>query len=135
MSHKKVHDALATRLVAIQTSGEPPIAGENFNYTPTEGELYLHEKVLRSGHDRLGVEYTSQDRHRGIYQVSVYAPAGEGRAEGETQADLVAAHFPKGGEYSSGGVTVKIRYPQVGGGFNSGSWRVIPVSIYWESIF
>lgn len=134
MSRNAIHDALATRLVAIQSSGTPPIAGENFDYDPVVGTLYLSEKVFPSGNVPLGTGNADTDRHQGLYQVTVHGKAGDGRNEVEEQADLVAAHFPKGGEYTSGGITVRVRRVEIEQGFNSEGWYVMPVSVYWQAI-
>lgn len=134
MSQHYLHDALATRLVAIQSSGSPPIAGENENYEPAVGTLYLKEHLIPTGTDPIGTGDDDPDKLRGIYQVTVCAEAGTMRGAAQEQARLVAAHFPKGGEYTSGGVTARIRRVEVARGFTADGWYKIPVSIYYQSI-
>lgn len=131
-AEKNIHTALATRLQAIQSSGSPQIAYENQSFTPMANVLYLEEHFMPNLKDQVGIEDTSTDDYEGIYQVTVKAPADKLRFTGQEQARLVSAHFPRGAQYTAGGVTVRITRTQVNPGFIDADRYIVPVSIYWR---
>ena len=135
-AEKEIHTALATRLQAMQTGGSPPVAWENQPYTPVTDTLYLTESFMPNLKEQVGMEDASSDDYEGVYQVTVMAPAGGLRFAGQERARLVAAHFPRGAMYTSGGVTARISKAQVNPGYIDGELDryVVPVSIYWRTL-
>ena len=134
MSEKNIHTALATRLLAIQTEGSPPIAWENAVYTPTVGTLFLKEAFIPNLKNTVGMGGSDSDDYQGIYQVTVFAEAGGRRFDAQEQARLVAAHFPKCAVYTSGGISVKITTTKIEQGLIDGGWYGVPVTILWRVV-
>lgn len=129
MSTKAIYEGLRGRLNAM--SGLPPVAYENQPYTPVTGTLFLRENLLPADIDALTVADGDSMQYNGIYQVTVFAPAGEGAATGRAMAESVALHFKRGTAVPGGRVlSVSIAAAQQDGG-----WYQIPVSINYRAHF
>lgn len=133
-AEKDINTALSSRLPNVQTDGAPPIAWENTQYTAAVGELYLRENFLPNLKNAVGIEHASADDYEGIYQVTVVDGRGDRRFDAQEHARLVALNYPRGGEYTYNGVTVKITRTVINAPFTDENQFFIPVSIYWRAI-
>lgn len=94
---------------------------------------YQKAHLLRSGGQSVGLSEKTTV-HRGILQVSLCYPTGDGTIKIETQAVALQAHF-KGRVLTRDGVKIKIRgKPEIGGPVSTSPY-VVPVSIRYESTF
>ena len=89
--------ALDVRLNAL--SGSSPIAWENIAYKPVKNKLYLRATHLPAPTVQAGLGTAGIDEYLGIYQIDVFAMAGEGRGKAEAKADVIADHFKRGTDY------------------------------------
>lgn len=133
-AEKDINTALSVRLTEIQSAGVPAIAYENAPFTPTEGTLYLREDFIPNIKDAVGIAHTSADDYEGLYQVTVLSARGGRRFDGQEQARLVSAHFPRGAEYTYNAVKVKITSSQVGSPIQDEDRYAIPVTISWRAL-
>lgn len=133
-AEKDINTALSVRLAEIQTAGQPPIAWENAEYSPTEGTLYLRENFIPNVKDPVGVAHTSADDYEGLYQITVADGRGDRRFDAQEQARLIALHFPRGAEYTYNGVTVKITGTQLASAIVEEGWYQIPVTVSWRAL-
>lgn len=133
-AEKDINTALSVRLKEIQVSDEPPIAYENAEYIPVEGELYLRESFIPNIKDSVGISHSDSDDYEGIYQVSVMTGRGDRRFNAQEQARLISVHFPRGAEYTFNGITVKITNSRIESGIIENAWYQTPVSINWRSL-
>ena len=139
MSHKSINEALSIRLQAMGYE----TAFENAPFTPTHGTLYLEGSYLPAETVPVGMEYSSSEDYRGIYQVSVKAPRDKYKADAYTAVDAVAAQFARGTELVRDDITVRIERvfastPIYGTASSTESGSEadrfsIPVSIYWRA--
>ena len=90
MTETDIHSALRSQFATIT---EYPLAFEDVPYTPTEGTLYLQETFLPSEVFRVGLETSPTKEFRGIYQISIIAPVGKGKAPTYTARDVIYSYF------------------------------------------
>jgi hypothetical protein len=129
MSTQIIYQALRSRLNTLPSA--PPIAYENQPYTPQTGTLWLRESFLPATTVPFTVADGGSLDHSGIYQVSVFAPADGGAAEGQLVAESVATHFARGTQIGQGRVqAVSIDTPVVEDG-----WWMIPVSVRYRAFY
>lgn len=73
-------------------------------------------------------------RHSGLFQVSVFLPAGGGPGTGaaEAIADAVKARFVAGMKLAQGGETVEIEYAERSQAMVEADWISAPVTVGWR---
>jgi hypothetical protein len=98
--------ALDVRLNTL--SGSSPIAWENIAYKPVKSKLYLRPTHLPAPTVQSGLGTAGIDEYLGIYQIDVFAMAGEGRGKAEAKVDLIADHFKRGTDLLYNGVYVRL---------------------------
>ena len=81
----------------------------------------------------MGLGASGLDQHTGIYQVDVFAPAGEGRNAAEVKADAVADNFKRGTNLTYYGVTVRLGNTSRNTGITVDDRFVISVSINYSA--
>lgn len=108
-------------------TGKPDVAWENDAYEPVIGTLYVRASNLQ------GDSYaeTEQDRTDGIYRLDIMSPAGDGKSEAMTMADLLIDRFKQDTEITYGSAKVTILTASRGNGFNDGSWYSIILDIVY----
>jgi len=124
--------ALDARLNTM--SSLPPVAWENTVYEPVLNTLYLRPSHLPA--DTVAGTVggaSSTDLNTGIYQVDIFAPAGDGKSEGYVMADLVADHLKRDTELTYNSRTVRIKNVSLSPALQSGGWYQIPVNIEYYS--
>ena len=114
--------------------GKPPIAWPNREYERTKGTLFARPTVIFGDVTRATVGSVAKDYYPGIYQVDVFAPAGEGKNEGFTMADTVADQFKRGTLIVQNSRTitcldVDLLQPQQDDG-----WLIFPVQVSFYSL-
>jgi len=107
----------------------PPVASENEQYTPTQGTLYLRPTLLPGETVQASLGSAGHDVTNGIYQVDIFAEAGQGKAEAIAMADNVANHMKRGTILTYNSRDVIIKSAQRRAGIESDGWYQLPVEI------
>jgi len=129
MTTHTIYNALRAHLNDMPSL--PPVAYENQPYTAVSGVLWLRENILPADTDPLTLADGDSMDYRGVYQVTVFAPADGGAATGKVMAETIALHFRRGTEVGSGRVSRVSINPAV----NDDGWYVIPVSINYQAYY
>ena len=125
-----IRKALETRLAAITPA--MPTAFENVAFTPTAGVTYQRSNLLPNTPDdaQIGSKVYFE---RGVYQVTICAPAGSGPATAEARAQLVKDAFKRGTSLVEGAITVIImNAPSVSSAMIDGDRYCIPISMRYQ---
>jgi hypothetical protein len=127
MSIESVRAALEAALNALS----PPIqtAWENVPYTPADGVAFQRVTLIPAspGNDEISRSYVE----RGVFQITLAYPPGNGPRDAAARAELIRAAFYRGRSLVNGGLTVTIeRTPEIGVGQidPNGRW-VVPVRL------
>lgn len=135
MSDPRIRAALDTRLMTL--AGSPPVAWQNEDFAPVVGQAYLEAWLLPARNQSANVR-SSTTLHRGVYQVNVCYPDGDGTAPAETLGLQLQELFdPRAAPLEFEGIRVRVtRKPDVGQPLDGRpGFFVVPVSITYESIF
>jgi len=119
--------ALDTRLGTM--SGLPDVAWPNRTYTPVIGTTYLRPTLLPADSIAATVGTSGTDENIGVYQVSVFTEAGNGKSAGMVMSDLIASHLKRDTELTYNSRTVRIKNVSQSPASTSGGWFQIPVNI------
>lgn len=131
MNPNLIDAALEQHLLSLPDA--PPIAWEDVAFTPITGQAYLQVHHLRNTPTDASVTQDMR-RDRGILQVTVVHPAGQGKVEAVNLADKVAALFPIGFELAlDGGRLTCLQHPAIASGYPDDGWYRVPVSIGWQA--
>ena len=129
-----VRAALRQRL--LQVAGLPDDhAWENEGYDPTPGTPWLKEKLMPASTAvaSFGSNGASDGllRDDGVWQITVFYPAGKGTKAAEQMASAICQAFRPGlsGFLTYGGTTVVSRKAQAGPAMPEPDWYGIPISV------
>lgn len=126
MSVANIRAALETALLTISPSISS--AWENVPFTPVVGTPYQHVTLLTAEPDN--PEFGRGYMERGIFQVNLFYPIGDGAAAATARAALIRAKFERGVSFSAGGTTTTIdRTPSVGPGRIEDDRYFLPVKV------
>jgi hypothetical protein len=123
-----IESGLLKRLATV--SGIPTIAYENQNHQPTLETPYVQPTLLP-----LPTEYgiSKLNKHVGIFQVSLFYPAGDGTGDAGDVADAIINHFKSGTVLTEGSINIRIRGASRESAFFDESdqpvWYILPVSV------
>lgn len=120
MSWTAARAALDARLATLPSLGTSKIAWPNVKLD-AQTALYYMVAFLPA---TVEPELQGSDHEGGIYQVSVYVPAGEGLGNALTQAQAVADHFKR---QNLSGVACGV--PTLAPPLQEPDWIHLPVSI------
>lgn len=121
--------ALMGRLIGYVSASAMPVVGPNVAFDPPEG-TYLKADLLWNRNINRGIADDSATEHRGIFQVTVVAPANSGIFGATNIAGGVAARFERGSIVPAGGLKVCIEgKPSLGPSPQNADRVRIPVSI------
>lgn len=131
MSLAKIRAALESRLNGMASA--LPTAWENLAYTPTRGEPWQRVRLLVN--DPIDHATTADIvEQRGLLEVLLHYPQGDGPAAAQAQAALVSARFAPVQTLTSSTTRVEIlQTARIGSGFQFEDWYVVPISIPWRS--
>ena len=134
MSDVLIRQMLEARLAAMP--GGLPTVWQNKAPSAMFNAAAPHQKafLLRAKNQALGLSEKSSAR-RGILQVTLCYPTGNGTGAAEAQAVAVQEWFPSGLVLEKNGVHVRVRgAPSIGDPIETSPYT-IPVSISYHSIF
>ena len=121
-----IHAALNARLDTLSL----PTAWENKSFDPPEGELWIRETFMPAEKRASAMGTSSQNRNRGIYQVDVFRPLGEGSGEAEEAVETIENLFKRGTVIGSG---ITIESASRLAGRKSEPWYMVPVIIRYRA--
>ncbi|HEX8610138.1 MAG TPA: phage tail terminator-like protein [Telluria sp.] len=127
MSQIKIRAALETALASIV----PPIdtANQNFPYTPVTGQPYQAVYLLPAQPNNWAMGDASR-QERGIFQISLQYPTGQGPTAAGARAETIRALFHRGASFTKDGITVQVeRTPEIGEGREDNGRWMLPVRI------
>lgn len=116
---------------ALATSIKPDIdtAWQNVPYTPVTGRPYQAAYLLPAEPENYSMGDGSR-QERGIFQVSLMYPTGQGTAAAAARAEMIAALFRRGASFTKDGITVQIeRTPEIADGRADDDRWMVPVKI------
>jgi hypothetical protein len=125
----KVESALRQHLAAML--GVPPIQYENVEYRASG--TYCKATVLPAEIVTPALGLSAPQRYEGIFQVSVFTPAGKGTKTADDLVSLLLSRYPRGTSLVYSGVSVLILKSWRGPGIDGESYFQIPVSIRFQS--
>lgn len=132
MNPNLIDAALEQHLLTLP--GAPSIAWEDVAFKPVTGQAYLQVNQLRNTPIEHGIANDLRE-DRGILQVTVVHPAGEGKVAAVALAHKVASHFSVDTQMDLGAHTLTIyKHPAIGSGFTDEGWYRVPVSISWQAL-
>ena len=131
MSYKTIQAALEKKLATIS----PAIATayENLPYTPTVGTPYQRVNLLPNATADRAISADVRE-YFGLFQVTLFYPAGNGRGLAQARADAIDAAFKPVQRLTESSTIVEItESAQVAGGYQDGDRWVVPITIRWRS--
>lgn len=123
----EIESALNQRLTMLQ--GLPDVAWPNMPFKPTMGSPYFRPSLIPGEPIQAGVGTDAMNEQTGIYQVTVFVPAGTGTQQLRGICKELEAHFKRGIELTYGAVAVKIRKSFRGPNMQEPDWLSCPFSI------
>ena len=124
-----IRAAFATKLQAF--TGLPPVAWENVPYTPTTGTTYIRPVLLPAEPFQAEIGTNGANRHSGVYQISVFAPAGQGVGALNTLVGSLCDHFKRGTALSYSPVTVTVQKAYPSPAMQETDWQQVAISIQY----
>lgn len=118
-----LESALASLAPAIDT------AWQNVPYTPVTGRPYQAAFLLPATPENYSMGDSSR-QERGIFQVSLKYPPGQGTAVAGVRAEMIKELFHRGASFVKDGITVQIeRTPEIADGRADDDRWMVPVKI------
>ena len=114
-------------------SGLPSVAWENASFTPTAGSPYLKPSLLPGEPFQCEIGTDGANRHSGVYQISVFAPAGKSTSQIDSLINSLCTHFKRGttlSYYAGCVVTIIKAYP--GPMMTETDWIHVPITINYR---
>lgn len=112
--------------------GLPSVAWENVPFTPTTGQPYIAPALLPGEPFQCEIGTSGANRHTGIYQISIYYPAGLGVLGFNTLRDGLCDHFKRGTVLTYGGTSVTIQKAFPGPVLQETDWQHAPITIQFR---
>lgn len=131
MSHQAISAALSSHLAAMPDL--PPVAWENAEFQPVDGESFLRESFLPGNGGILGMGDTGSNSFTGVYQISVFTKLGDYKLDAQNLVTDIADHFRRGQRITHSGQSVTLERVDMAQGRKSGGWWFVPVSIRWRA--
>lgn len=130
MSEAAIQSALETHLTAL---GAFATAWENTGFVPADGVPFQRVNMIpvTPEDEVIGREMV---KLRGLLQVTLCYPSGQGRGDVQARADALRLHFAPPLTLSNGDIKVQVvDTARVGAGFADGGRWCVPVTIPWHS--
>lgn len=129
--YSAIRSAMTARLQTL--ANLPAVAWENVPFTPAAGAVYLKPALLPGEPLQAEIGTTGLNMHMGVYQISIFAPAGSGVSAINTLRDAICDHFKRGVELTYSGVTVRCVKAYPGPMLQETDLIQIPITIQWRS--
>ena len=126
-----IRSAFVTKLQAYV--GLPSVAWENALFTPTIGAMYLQPSLLPGEPSQVEIGPSGNDRHTGVFQISIFAPTGSGTQAMNTLRDGLIDHFKRGTILIYGAVSLTIIKAFPGPTMQETDWQHLPITIRYRT--
>ena len=126
-----IRAAFATKLLTY--TSVPSIAWENVPFTPVIGTAYIKPVLLPGEPQQAEIGTNGINRHYGIFQISIFAPAGKGIATISSLRDGLIDFFKRGTTLTHSGVTVRIRKAYPAPQMQETDWLHQPITIQFTA--
>ena len=127
MSQPTIRAALEAALASLAPAIDT--AWQNVPYTPITGRPYQAAYLLPAEPNNYSMGDSSR-QERGVFQVSLMYPPGQGSAAAGARAEMIATLFRRGASFTKDGITVQIeRTPEIADGREDGDRWMVPVKI------
>lgn len=126
-----IRSSFVARLNAM--SGLPSVAWENVPFTPTIGTPYIKPFLLPGEPFQCEIGTEGANRHPGVYQISVFAPAGKSVSQIDTLVSSLCTHFKRGTKlsyYAGCTITILKAYPSPM--MTETDWVHVPITIQYR---
>ena len=131
MSQPTIRAALEAALASLAPAIDT--AWQNVPYTPVTGRPYQAAYLLPAEPDNHSMGDGSR-QERGIFQVNLMFPPGQGTATAGARAEMIATLFRRGASFTRDGITVQIeRTPEISNGRAADDRWMVPVKIRYFS--
>jgi len=132
MSQLIIAELLESRLALWAEAQGLPVAYENIAFNPSDGP-YLESHVMPATTEAIDLSRQAKVM-RGVYQVNVVVPAGDGKSDAGRIADGIIETFPEGQEMSDGELTCYINsVPSAFPAITSDINYTVPVSMSYRA--
>lgn len=132
MSDSNIETAMLAHLKALAPSF--PTAYPNVKFTATSGVAHQEVFMLRADNQNPFVGTTGPTLRRGIMQVKLKYPIGEGSGAALAKALTIQSHFDRGVVLTFGGTRVTIEQePSIQPALPGADWYALPVNIPYRS--
>jgi hypothetical protein len=111
----------------------PLVAWENISFTPDPEAPYLKPALLPGEPSQAEIGTNGQNRHPGVYQISVFAPSGTGCATLNALRDALCDHFKRGTQLTYGDITVTVQKAYPGPTMQEPGWQQVPITILFRA--
>ena len=129
MSQPTIRAALESALASIKPAIDT--AWQNMPYKPVVDRHYQAVYLLPAEPNNYSMGDGSR-QERGIFQVSLLYPSGQGTTGAGARAEMIAALFRRGASFTKNGITVQIeRTPEIADGREDDDRWMVPVKIRW----
>lgn len=131
----RIAEGLFAKLAALTLSPAMAVAWPDKEFTPPAAG-YLRPSLVPNTVRQVTYGTAGKNRHRGLFQISVFWPRNAGAIVPREKADLVAVHFRRGTNISITGGTIRIYEPPVvPATFEDGAYSHTPVTMRYEVDF
>jgi hypothetical protein len=134
MSQADVFAALATRTEATAGTTTAQFAWPNVDFVPPASGPYFRIQSFPTEAVQASLGDGGQNRFRGLWQIDVFAPEGEGLTDGLVLAQAFATQFKRGlALTTTGGLTVRVvKPPVIGPAIIDPPFVQIPVTVEYQ---
>lgn len=133
MTEELIAKDLFNHLIGLGSSLQ--IAWPNLDFNPPKDGSndplpYLQADLLPAQTTAAALGSAGQNRHTGIFQITIVQPEGSGLIDPLETADSIIAHFKRGTSITGDGDTIRIDGPPyTAPSFKDGAYRRLPVLI------
>ena len=125
-----IEQAFNTQLQAVATSQSVAVAWPNLPFTPVANKGYLKPALLTGRTLQIVLGARGENRHAGIYQVSVFWPENKATIPARDLAGVVMEAFKLGTQLTQDGLIVRVNAPPwPDAALQETGWYQVPVSI------
>ena len=109
----------------------PPVAWPNVPFTPVTGTTYLRAEFIPVLRRPVTTGPDPEQRHSGLFYVTVYTPEEKGAAEGIGLADDLLSHFNGSDAIVTTNAIVRLEYSEAKMALHDPPFYAIPIEIGW----
>lgn len=127
-----IQAALDAKLATFATAQSLSVAWQNIEFDPVAGSPWVRPSMLPGEPYQAALGESGENRCVGVYQVSVFYPAGNGSGTARAMVDTLITAFKRGTRLTYGGYTVEIKKAYPNPPLQEMQWYHIPVTIQWK---